>query len=166
MSIADGALLIFILIGAFNGYQGGFLLALFSLVAILLGILGGFKLLGYAMIFLTDEFNIDRNILPYIAFAVVFVAIVISVKLLGKLLKVSINKTFLGNVDQVAGALLGIAKTAFLLSISLWIFDSLGFDLPKKWTANSWLLPKIETFAPQFTAWIGEYIPIFKDALT
>ncbi len=166
MSIADGSLLAFILIGAFSGYKQGFLMGLFSLVAILLGVLGGFKLMGYAMVFLADEFNVDQKVLPYLAFAVVFVVIVIAVKLLGKLLKVSINKSFLGNVDQASGAILGLVKAAFMLSVSLWIFDSLGFNLPKKWADDSWLLPKIESFAPQFTHWIGEYFPLFNDVLT
>jgi membrane protein required for colicin V production len=104
--------------------------------------------------------------LPYVAFALVFIAIVIGVRLLGKLMKVSIDKTFLGQMDQAAGAGLGLLKAAFLLSVSLWILDVMDFDLPEKWTTNSWLLPRIESLAPQVTLWIGDYVPFFKDVFT
>lgn len=166
MSSVDIILIIFILIGAFLGYREGFLMELFSLAAIVLGVLGAFKLMGYAMLFLADEFDIDRTILPYVAFALVFIAILVAVRVLGKIIKVSIDKTFLGRVDQAAGAGLGLLKAAFLLSVSLWILDSLDFDLPEKWTSHSWLLPRIESFAPQVTVWIGNYIPFFRDVFT
>lgn len=166
MSTADIALLLLILIGAFSGYRQGFLLELFSFAAIILGILGGFKLMGEAMLFLAEEFDINQTILPYVAFAVVFLAILIGVRLLGKLIKVTIDKTFLGHVDQAAGAAIGLLKAAFLLSVCLWILDALDFDLPEKWTHNSWLLPRIESFAPQVTVWISDIVPFFKDVLT
>jgi membrane protein required for colicin V production len=166
LSSIDIALIVIILIGAFLGYREGFLMELFSFAAIVLGVLGAFKLMGYAMLYLADEFDIDETILPYVAFAVVFIVILIAVRLVGKIIKVSIDKTFLGRLDQVAGAGLGLLKAAFLLSVSLWIMDSLDFDLPEKWTNNSWLLPKIESFAPQVTVWLGNYIPFFRDIFT
>jgi membrane protein required for colicin V production len=166
LSTADIALIGFIFIGAFSGYREGFLMELFSFAALLLGVLGGFKLMGYAMVFLADQFEVNETILPYVAFAIVFVAILIGVRLLGKIIKLSIDKTFLGQVDQAAGAGLGLVKAAFLLSVTLWILDALDFDLPEKWTTDSWLLPRIESFAPQVTLWIGDYIPFFKDVFT
>lgn len=166
MSSVDIALIVLILIGAFLGYREGFLMELFSFAAIVLGVLGAFKLMGYAMLFLADEFDINETILPYVAFALVFIAILIAVRLVGKIIKVSIDKTFLGRLDQAAGAGLGLLKAAFLISVSLWIMDSLDFDLPEKWTSDSWLLPKVESFAPQVTIWLGNYIPFFRDIFT
>lgn len=166
MSTVDIALILLILIGAISGFREGFLMELFSFAALLLGILGGFKLMGEAMVLLSDEFDINKTILPYVAFAVVFIAILIAVKLLGKVIKLSIDRTFLGTVDQAAGAGLGILKAAFLLSVCLWILSALEIELPEKWTANSWLLPRIESFAPLVTVWIGEYIPFFQDIFT
>ena len=166
MSTADVALVVLIIIGAFSGYRHGFLLELFSLVAILLGVLGGFKLMGYAMVYLSEAFDINQKFLPYAAFAVVFVGILIVVNLVGKILKMSIDKTFLGQVDQAAGAGLGLLKAAFMLSVTLWIMNALNLDLPEHWTSDSWLLPKIESLAPQVTAWIGAYVPVFRDVIT
>lgn len=166
MSTVDIALIVLLLIGTVGGYREGFLMELFSLAALVLGILGAFKLMGYAIVWLGDQFNIDETILPYVAFAVVFIAILIGVRLLGKIIKISIDQTFLGRLDQVAGAALGTIKAVFLLSVSIWILDALDFDLPETWTSDSWLLPKIESFAPAVTMWLSNYIPFFKDIFT
>jgi membrane protein required for colicin V production len=166
LTTADLTLVVIILIGAISGYRQGFLMELFSFAALLLGVLGAFKLLGAAMIFLDDQFHISKTILPYVAFALVFIAIVIAVRLLGKLIKLSIDKTFLGSLDRAAGAVLGLLKASFLLSVALWILRSLTLQLPAGWTADSWLLPRVEAFAPQVTVWLGEYIPFFRDIFT
>lgn len=163
MSFIDIILGLIILSGAYGGYKDGFIVSLFSLVAIILGMLGGFKLMGNAMVFLAGKYNIDEKVLPYIAFGVVFIIIVIGVNLLGRLLKTSIEKSFLGPLDQGAGALLGLVRATFMLSIILWITDSLKVKLPDEWTANSWLHPIAANFAPKVTTWIAGFLPIFRD---
>lgn len=163
MSYIDIALILFMIFGAYTGYKEGFLMELISLVAILLGILGGFKLMGSAMVLLDQKFNIDESVLPYIAFGVVFIIVVVLVTLLGKAIKSSLDKTFLGRVDQSAGALLGFFKTAFMLSVLLWILHSLQVSFPDQWIQNAWLYPKVSSLAPAVTDWVSEYLPAFED---
>lgn len=164
MSGIDIALVIMLLIGAYKGYKDGFLMELFALLGVVLGILAGFKLMGWAMLWLADEFNVDEKVLPYVAFGVVFLAVVILMTLLGRMIKLSVDKSFLGRVDEFAGALLGIIKTAFLLSVALWILDSLNVHLIERWgNDKSWLYSWIAGFAPKISHWIGNFIPIFED---
>jgi membrane protein required for colicin V production len=163
LSYIDIALILFLIFGAYSGYKEGFLMGLFSVLAILLGILGGFKLMGNAMVLLDQQFNIDETVLPYIAFAIVFIAVVIIVNLIGKSIRASIDEGFLGKADQSAGALLGIFRTAFMLSVGLWIIQSLKIDFPEKWTENAWLYPKVSVLAPSVAEWVSEYLPLFGD---
>jgi membrane protein required for colicin V production len=72
LNALDLILFIFFVIGIASGYRKGFLVTLFSLLAIFLGILAGFKLMGAAMLTLKDYYAIDDKILPYVAFAAVF----------------------------------------------------------------------------------------------
>ena len=163
MSKIDIALIIIFLIGAFGGYRKGFLSELFSLLGIILGILAGFKLMGAAMLMLDKNYQVDEKILPYVAFGVVFIIVVIVVSLLGKLLKSSLEKTVLGNADQVAGSVLGVLKTAFMASVLLWIASSVEMEIPEKWSEGSWLYPFTVTLAPEVTHWIAEVFPVFSD---
>lgn len=165
MSIVDIILAIIILGGAFSGYKNGAVTALFSLVAIVLGMLLGFKLMGSAMVLLARNYNVDQKVLPYLAFGMVFVIIVIGVNLIGRLIKASIDNPILGGADRIVGAMLGMVHTLFSLSIMLWIADSLRLKIPAAWVANSWLQPKAASFAPKIANWIGEFLPIFRDVL-
>ena len=163
MSWFDAIVVLIVVIGAYRGYKEGFLMELFSLLAIILGILGAFKLLGLALIFLQDRFDIDRKILPYVAFGVVFLVIVIAVTLIGKMISISIDKSFLGRVDAAAGALLGSIKTVFMFSVFLWILSSMKISFPERWTESSKLETWVTGFAPKVTEWIAEYVPVFGD---
>ena len=163
MSKADIFLLVLVALGAFSGYKEGFLMELFSLVAIVLGIFGGFKLMGEGMIVLRDQFNADSKVLPYISFIIIFLVIVIAVTLVGRMIKYSIDKSFLGKMDQVMGLILGGFKTLFLLSVVIWIVDSLKFNFKSEWTDGSWLYPFTAKLAPTLAVWIGDFIPIFKE---
>lgn len=163
MSWFDIALLAIVIFGAWRGYKEGFLMELFSLLAIVLGILGAFKLLGFALIFLADKFDIDEKVLPYVAFGVVFLIIVIIVTLIGRALRLSIDKSFLGRVDEIAGSFLGAIKTVFLISVLMWVLSSLKVSFPEHWTENSKVAPWVADFAPGLTRWVSQYVPVFKD---
>ena len=163
MSPLDIILAIIILGGAYGGYKDGFILSLFSLIAVILGLLGGFKLMGSAMVFLADQYNVDQKVLPYLAFTFVFLIIVISVSLLGRFIKVAVNKFLLGPFDHTVGALLGLIKMTFMISIVLWIGDSLKINFPERWVAESWLHPRTAEFAPKIADWISDILPAFED---
>ena len=163
MSKVDIVLALLVVLGAWSGYKEGFLMELISVAAIMLGVLCGFKLMGEGIIFLEERFNADKSTLPYLSFAVIFIIIVVLVRLLGKLVKNSIDKTFLGTVDQAMGSILGAFKTLFLLSIVLWIADSLRFTPKEEWTNGSWLYPFTATLAPRTADWLGGFMPVFKE---
>jgi membrane protein required for colicin V production len=163
LSTLDIALCLIILIGAFNGFKTGFLIEIFSLFAILLGVLLGFKLMGTTMLWIENKIDVDEKTLPYVAFFVVFIAIIIIVHLLSKLIVDKLHTSPVGVVDRVAGAGVAIFRTAFMLSIMLWISDSMKYDFPEKWTTDSYLLPKVAEFAPHTAHWIASFIPFFGD---
>jgi membrane protein required for colicin V production len=166
LSIVDIVIVLIILAGAYGGYKDGFLLSLLSFVAIILGVMGGFKLMGLAMVYLGQNYQVDSSVLPYVAFGLVFIIIVVCVGLLGRIIKSAIQKSLLGTADQVVGALFGVAKVVFMLSIIVWIVDSLKLNLPKELIANSWLLPAIASFGTKVTQWIGMVLPFLGDALS
>lgn len=163
MSKVDIVLIIILMIGAIAGYKKGFLSELFTLLGIFLGVLAGFKLMAAAMLMLDEHYDINENVLPYVAFGMVFLVVVIGVTLLGKFFKASLEKTILGGIDKLAGGLLGVLKTAFMLSVLIWITSSLNVNAPNRFTEDAWLYPTVARFAPVVTAWIGEIFPVFSD---
>ncbi len=163
MNKLDIFIAVILLYGAYRGYKNGFLIGLISLIAIILGILGGFKLMGEGMLFLQREFNADKSVLPYLSFFLIFILIVTGVNILGKIIKSTIDRTVLGSIDEAFGAILGVVKLLFLLSVFLWIADSLEWELTNEWTEGSYLYPYTVLFAQQLTIWISDFLPFFKE---
>lgn len=163
MTTADIFILIFVASGVWNGYKSGFLMEVISLTGIVLGIFLGFKLMGEGMILLEDNFNVDRSTLPYLSFIVIFVIVVVLVRFVGSLLKDTLDKSFLGTVDQALGAGLGGFRTLFMLSVILWILDSLKLAPYDEWVEGSWLYPFTARLAPTVANWLGDFIPFFQE---
>jgi membrane protein required for colicin V production len=163
LSKVDIVLGLLLALGAFLGYRRGFLMELFFLVAIVLGIFLGFKLMSIAMEFLQREFNADKKFLPYIAFSVVFVLVLVLTLFLGRRIKNSLDNTFLGKVDAVAGALLGLLKYIFCLSVIFWLGDSLNVRVPAEWTKGSFLYPATASAAQKMSLYLSQFVPFFKE---
>ena len=154
MKTVDIVLLVVLLFGAYNGYKKGFLMELIAVFALILGIVGGFKLIHWG-IDLLDEY-ITSEILPFLSFFIIFIGIVILVNVLGKLLKEVVHMTPLGSVDSLAGGLIGLVKWAFGISVLIWIFSSFDIHLPTDATGDSTIYPLVVSFAP----WTADKVAI------
>ena len=163
MSKIDIVILVVLAVGAFLGYRRGFLMELFFLFAIVLGVLIGFKLMGAGVEYLHKEFNADTTILPYLSFLIIFILVVILVTFLGKQIKNSVDKTFLGRVDAAAGAILGVLKYMFCVSVILWLISSFHYSLPAHWTKDSLFYPATAGFAPRVAGLFSGFLPVFKE---
>lgn len=163
MILIDVILIICILVGGFTGYREGLIVSIFSLLAVIIGVLLGFKLMGHAIAFLMGRFEINDQILPFVAFGLVFLLVVLCVNLLGRILKASVGATFFGVFDQIAGSIFGALKTVFMLSVMLWIAESLHLKIPQAWRADSSLLPFVSNVAPSVSKWISSIIPYFSN---
>jgi membrane protein required for colicin V production len=161
LSLIDIIIALIILGGAYAGYKDGFVVSLFSLIAIVFGILAAFKFLGYAMAFIASRYDLSSSLLPYIAFAAVFFLVVIIVGLVGRLIKAAVGEGLLAGFDQIAGALFGMVRAMFMLSVMIWVAESLKLKLPDEWEADSWLHSATANFAPKVTNWISAIIPYF-----
>jgi membrane protein required for colicin V production len=163
LSKADIVLALIIGLGAYLGYKRGFLMELFYLLAIVVGIFVGFKLMGSGMEVLQREFNADKKFLPYLSFIIIFVLVLGLTLFIGNRIKNSMDNTFLGKVDSIAGAVLGIFKYAFCISVILWLATSLKVTLPSNWISGSYLYPWVAKLAQNVSGLLGQVIPFFKE---
>jgi membrane protein required for colicin V production len=163
LSTVDIIIIIILALGAYSGYKKGLILELIAIVAFVLAIIGGFKLLHVGMEYISRVYEGFGSFLPFIAFLVLFVLILILVNMVGKILKKIIDWTPFGLVDNAAGAVIGIAKWALMLSILLWVMDSLSIEIPGNLADNSKVLPWITGFAGQVGSFISTIFPSFEN---
>jgi membrane protein required for colicin V production len=162
LSTADIILIVFLIIGGYSGYKKGLILEIIAILAFILAIIGGFKLLHLGMDIIASFYDGFGNLLPFMAFMLIFVAVIIVVSIVGRIVKKIIDWTPLGSVDNVAGAVLGVFKWALILSILMWMFNSIGISLPSSMMHNSSLYPVIAGVAPKVFEWITVVFPSFE----
>lgn len=138
-------------------------MGLITMLALVLGLFIAFKFTGEGMEFLQDEFHADKETLPYVTFFLIFVGVVILVTWLGKAMRKSIDKTFLGRVDEICGSLLGAFKTLFMISVALWIADSFKHSLSNDWTEGSIIYPFTAHLAPGLARWVAQFVPFLQE---
>lgn len=162
MSSADIVILVLLVIGAFRGFRQGFLMGIVGILALLFGIFGAIKLLQEGMELLSEHFEISSQILPYVAFLVLFLLILLGISLIGRLFKRIIDLTPLGTLDNIAGAVAGVFKWGLGISFLIWATAAFDFDFfgEKK---ESPLYNYIAQLAPWFMEKVQPFVPPLKE---
>ncbi len=161
MNTADFILLGILIFGAYKGYSKGFLLEVVAIVAFILAIIGGFKLLDIGVDILEGFQDTLGNFLPIAAFILVFILILVVINLVGRIFKKIIDFTLLGGFDNIAGALLGAFKIALMLSILNWVIIKLGFHLPESISQGSSIYPYVASVGPTVSDFLISVFPSF-----
>ncbi len=146
--IIFGAILLY---SAYKGFSKGIVIQAASLVALLLGIYGAIKFSDVTSGFLQEKFQPETQYLPLISFALTFVAIVIGVHLIAKIIDKLVKAVALGFINRLSGMVFSIIKMAFIISIILVLVNNADkkFNfLPKEKVQNSILYQPLSNFAP------------------
>lgn len=106
-----------------------------------------------------------EKILPVLSFALIFIAVILLSNALGKILKSVLDMTLLGSLDNIAGALIGLFKWAFLISTLIWIIESFGLLPTHDFEKDSTLYPLVSSIAPLVIEWIYLLVPSFQDIM-
>jgi len=150
MNFLDIILIVPLLWSAYKGFTKGFIIELSSLAALILGVYLAYNFSGYAQNFLIENFNVGSQYLQIISFALTFIVVVILIIVLAKVLEKFIDILSLGFINKLAGALFGVFKIVFILSILLIIienFDGNNNLITKKNKKESFLYGYIAPFA-------------------
>ena len=163
MSVLDIIILIFLLIGAINGYRKGFLMEVISLSAFFIAIILGIKLLDWGIATLSTYIAGYDHVIPVIAFAMIFIVVIGLMNLLGKAVKRVLDMTLLGGLDDLAGAVMGVLKWALFISIFFWIYESFGGSLSNHQFRSSYLYEPISAIAPGLFRLFSGLYPMFME---
>jgi membrane protein required for colicin V production len=134
-----------------------------SILAFIIAVIIAFKLLHVGMDFLQEKFELSGSFLPYLTFILIFIAVIIVVNLLGKAVKKLLDMTLLGSFDSLAGALIGVFKWAFGMSVLLWIFNYFQINPIEEYAQDTIIYPLVVSFAPTVVEYISALIPFTKD---
>ena len=121
------------------------------------------KLIDLGKEFLSSHLNVDGDVLPYLSFLLIFVIIVILLNLAGRAVKKILDMTLLGNLDDIAGCIMGILKWGLILSALIWVGGLIKLELPPEWTEESLIYPFVAWFAPNLFNVLSGVFPFLEE---
>lgn len=164
--IIDAIFLICLIIFLIRGYSKGVVVALFSVLAIILGVLGALKLSGTLASLLFQDGEKGGRWVPFVSYIIVFFIIVWLVRLGAGLIQKSFEAVALGWINRLAGALLYAFLISFVFSSMLWLFNQMGV-IKQETKADSYVYETVEPLAPKVFSLVGTVLPfarhIFED---
>ena len=160
--IIDILYAIILVMAIVKGLRKGFIIAIFSVVALIAGLAAAMKLSTVAAGWLDESTNISSKWLPFIAFLLVFVIVVILVNIVAKLIEKSVEFALLGWLNRILGILLYAALYTVIYSIIL--FYAVQMNLFKEETIGSSVTYAfVEPWGPYVINALGSIIPWFRD---
>lgn len=156
---------ILLIIAVIKGLRKGLVVALFSIVAFIIGLAAALKLSAVVALYLEKNVSVPGKWLPVISFALVFLVVVILVNLGAKFIEKSFEMAFLGWANKLAGAVLYALLYTIIFSVVLFYADKIHLLQPQTFEkSTTW--PYIKPWGPMIIDGIGKLIPWFKDVFT
>lgn len=160
--IIDILFAITILLAIYKGWSKGFLVGVFSLLALILGLAAAIRLSAGAAGYLQDKTEHASILWPVVAFIVIFIGVAFLVKLLAKILQKLLQTVLLGWLNRLLGILIYILAYAIIFSVFLWFADQLQL-LSLDMKESSVVYNRIAILGPKAVNDITGWIPWFKD---
>ncbi|EOZ98002.1 hypothetical protein A33Q_1509 [Indibacter alkaliphilus LW1] len=161
----DIIILVFCILGAYSGYRQGFFISILSVVAFIVALVLAFHFMDWGAQVLASRVEDMTFALPFVAFIMIFLGVILIIRGLAFLVKKTLDFTIFGSVDSIAGGVLGVVKTVFILSLFIWIADAFEFNLTEEMKAKSKSYAYVQPIAPVIIGAMDQYTPIIKETV-
>lgn len=144
----DLIILLPLIYGAYKGYKRGFIMSLFMLLAVIVGLYAAFHFTDVIVGYGKEHFSWTSSYIAPVTFLSLFLVVGAGVYFGGKVLESVIKLAKLSVLNSLAGALLGLLQwTYFVGSLLLMLisFDQKETIISKETKQHSIILPLITT---------------------
>jgi membrane protein required for colicin V production len=153
---------VFMLIAVVKGFREGLIVGLFSVIAFIVGLAAAIKLSAVVAAYLKDSVNVSAKWLPFLSFALVFIAVVLIIRWTAGLLQAAVEISLLGWVNRLGGVLFYIIL--YTLGFSVVLFFAVQLKLFGQETIDrSVVYDYIQPWGPFVINKLGDIIPWFRD---
>ena len=151
-----------IILSIIKGFKNGLVVAVFSLLAFIIGLAAALKLSAVVAEYLGTNTNISQRWLPILAFAIVFFVVILLVRLGAKAIERGLRMVMLGWLNKLGGMVFYFLLYFFVFSILLFYATQLHIIKPET-VQTSVTYPIIYPMAPVVMDALGSIIPFFKN---
>lgn len=117
--IIDIIFALLIVLAIIKGVRKGLVLAVFSFIAIIIGLAAALKLSATVAVWLQHNTNIGMQWLPLLSFVIIMVAVALLVRWCASLIEVGLDLVLMGWLNKIGGVLLYVMLYITILSVCL-----------------------------------------------
>lgn len=159
--VIDIIFLILLILAIVKGYRNGFVVAVFSLLGILVGLAAAMKFSTLVASWLQDSTSISAQWLPFLSFILVMVAVVLLVRLGALFIQSAMELVLLGWLNKLSGIVLYAVLYTTLYSVVIFYADKMHWLKPET-VAASTTYAFVQPWGPKAISYFGLVIPFFK----
>jgi membrane protein required for colicin V production len=116
MNFIDLLISVPLLLAAWKGFKRGFIIEIFIVLALLVGIYCGIHFSDYTSDLIKDKLNVSSIYLPLISFALTFTVIAVGIYFIGKMLEKVVKIAQLSLLNKLGGVFFSVVKTLYFMS--------------------------------------------------
>ena len=158
--LIDLICLILLVLAVFKGMSRGFIVAVFSFVAFIIGMAAALKLSATVAEHLHHKMNVSGYWLPILSFTIVFTVVVFAIRIGAKMVKKVAGIFFLGWLDSLLGILLYSVMYLMIFSVVLF-FATRIYLISEDVRQASKTYEYVAPFGPKVIGSIGKVVPVF-----
>lgn len=163
--IIDVVFAILMVLALIKGYRKGLIVAVFSLLAFIVGLAAAMKLSTVVAGYIGETVKISDKWLPVVSFAIVFIIVVILIRWVAIIIERSAKMVLLGWVNRLCGIILYVVLYITVYSVVLFYASQIKIIKPEVINASvTW--PFIQPWGPKAIDGFGVIIPVFRDMFT
>ncbi len=160
--LLDFIFAVLLVLACIRGYQKGLIIAVFSMIAFIVGLAAALKLSTVVADRMKDTISVSTKWLPFLSFILVFFVVVLLVRWGGKLIEKSVQLVLLGWVNRLGGILFYAVLYLVVFSIFVFYAEKLQVLQPAVIRASQ-TYPFVLPWGPGVIDGFGKLIPVFKD---
>jgi membrane protein required for colicin V production len=168
MNFIDILLIVPLCYAGWKGFKNGFVIELFTLLAILVGIYVGIHFSDFVAEWMKSTFEWDSPYLPVIAFTITFLGVGAMIYFGGKLVEKMIKVVHLSPVNKAFGIVFAVLKMLYILSVILVLIDSYdekGDFFPENTKESSLLYEPVKNISTTTVPALAESTIFIENAL-
>ena len=161
MNIVDIILLICFIPALIQGFRKGFISQVIAIISIILGVWLSFRFSSSVSVWLAQYIQGSEQIMKLISFALILIAVIAGLTVLGRLIEGTFKLVMLGWLDRLLGVAFSLLKAGLVVGLAIMAFCSLNntFGLVSEDTLNqSVLFPPLKDLAYTVFPYLKELI--------
>ncbi len=163
MNILDIILLVCFIPALVQGFRKGFISQAVAVISIIAGVWMSARFTSLVSAWLGQYIHGSEQILKVAAFAIIFIAVILILTLLGKLLEGTIRLIMLEWLNRLLGVLFSLLKTGLAIGLVIMAFstlnDTFGF-VSKETLDSSILFPPLKDLTYSIFPYLKELLAI------